>query len=356
MEVTPAFWRHKKVSITGLTGFKGAWLGLILKSFGAKVQGLSLAPEEASLFSYLKLNSHFDSLVQDIREPSSLTQKFNAFNPEIVFHMAAQSLVRESYQSPVETFETNVQGTVNVMEAVRHNPSIKSLVVITTDKCYENKETGQAYVESDPLGGHDPYSASKAACEIAVASYQRSFYAQLNKGLASARAGNVIGGGDFAKDRIVPDAYRAFSKNQKLQIRYPKAVRPWQHVLEPLSGYILLAEKLSVDPIKYSQAWNFGPDSSLTLPVEKLVSDFAKKWGANAGYEVLSAEHLHEATLLSLNCQKAKDQLGWQPVLNFDQTLDLTVSWYQTFQKTPENATQTTLSQIQNYIKIRTSS
>ncbi len=355
MEVTPAFWRDKKVCITGLTGFKGAWLGLILKSFGAKIQGLSLSPDETSLFSYLNLDSQIESLVQDIRDQEGLTKKLNTFNPEIVFHMAAQSLVRESYQSPVETFHTNVQGTVNVMEAVRHNSQIKTLVVVTTDKCYENKETGQAYVESDPLGGHDPYSASKAACEIAVGSYQKSFFAELKKGLASARAGNVIGGGDFAKDRIVPDAYRSFSKNKKLQIRYPKAVRPWQHVLEPLSGYILLAEKLSSDPLKYSQAWNFGPDSSLTLPVEKLVSDFANKWGSNAGYEVLSADHPHEATLLSLNCKKAKEFLGWQPVLDFDQTLDLTVSWYRAFKENPASATGVTLSQIQNYLKIRTS-
>lgn len=349
----PNFWNGKKVCITGITGFKGAWLALLLKKMGANVSGISLEPDNQSMFLKAQLGNHVDSQIQDIRDFSGLKQKLDSIRPDIVFHLAAQSLVRESYVTPAETFATNVQGTVNLLEAIRLNNYTQTTVVITSDKCYENKEWIWPYREADPLGGHDPYSASKGACEIATSSYTRSFFRGSGRGVASARAGNVIGGGDFAKDRIVPDAMRAFSSKETLLIRSPEAVRPWQHVLEPLSGYIQLAENLHKQPDAFSEAWNFGPSESLTVKVEQLVQELVKSWGSSARFEVTHSPKPHEATLLALDCSKARVKLGWEPVLNFDETVSMTVEWYKTVNEQPQAALSFSEVQLRDYMKKR---
>jgi CDP-glucose 4,6-dehydratase len=328
LAVTPAFWRSKRVLLTGHTGFKGAWLALWLHELGARVTGYSLNPPSTpSLFGTARLGELVDSRIADIRDLSHLAAVTRKAEPEVVFHLAAQSLVRPSYDDPVETFSTNVMGTVNLLEAVRHCPGVKAVVVVTSDKCYENRNLARGYVEGDPLGGHDPYSSSKACAEIVTAAYRRSFFDR-GAAIASARAGNVIGGGDWAKDRLLPDMVRAFGAGQAVRVRNPDATRPWQHVLDPLAGYLGLAERLVADGAAFDGAWNFGPESANTVTVAAVVEQVVRKWGGNARWEREGAPQPHEAKMLALDAAHARTALGWSPRLALGDAVDWTVDWY----------------------------
>ena len=323
-----AFWRGKRVLLTGHTGFKGAWLHFWLKQLGAHVQGLSLAPAtEPALFDLLANDGAHAKGIVDIRDRIAVLARVKAADPEIVFHLAAQPLVRAGYREPVETFETNVQGTVNLLDALRVAPDLRAIVVVTTDKVYENPESAEPFVEADPLGGHDPYSASKAAADVVTASYRRSFFLPRGVGLATARAGNVIGGGDWAADRLIPDAVRALTSGKVLDIRRPDAVRPWQHVLEPLGGYMLLAEKLWNAP-EAGPAYNFGPDPASTATVRAILEHSAPYFSlGNIGWGD-GSDGPHEAGLLTLDSTKAADELGFKPRFTLEQTIDRTWRWY----------------------------
>ena len=333
--VNPLFWRNKKVLVTGHTGFKGSWLSLWLAQKGAKVVGAALpVPTKSSLFSLANVEDVLErSVMLDIRDKDKLTRLVQKAKPQIVFHLAAQPLVRDSYKDPVATYETNVMGTVNVLEAVRATSAIRAVVNVTTDKCYENVESPRGYRETDPLGGYDPYSSSKACAEIVTAAYRRSFfhpneYMKHRVAIASARAGNVIGGGDWAKDRLVPDCIRAFSKSVDIVLRNPKAVRPWQHVLEPLSGYLMLAEKLFNDGKEFSSAWNFGPEQKDVWPVGEIAKTLCSLWGGSSRVKIATGRHLHEAGILLLDISKARRGLGWVPRLLVRDALGITVDWY----------------------------
>ncbi len=348
-----SFYKGKKVFVTGHTGFKGAWLSQILISLGAEVKGVSLAPNtEPSLYNLLDLGSKMQSVFADIRDGERLKKELTSFNPDIVFHLAAQPLVRLSYSEPALTFETNIMGTVNLLEAVRANPATRCVVNITSDKCYDNKETATPYKETDPMGGYDPYSASKGMMELLCASYRNSFFNPKDYGtkhataVATARAGNVIGGGDYALDRIVPDCARAISQNKEVVLRSPKATRPWQHVLEPLYGYLFLAEKMWTDK-SFAQGWNFGPDSSGVQTVEELVKVFISAWGKGS-YRVEANAALHEAKLLHLDITKVKTVLGWLPVYTFEQAAAQTALWYKAFYDGAD-IKEFTLKQIKEY-------
>ncbi len=271
--------------------------------------------------------------------------------PEIIFHLAAQPLVRQSYKDPLETYQTNILGTANLLEAARYVKSVRAVIIITSDKCYENKESNYAYKESDPLGGFDPYSSSKACAEIVTAAYRNSFFANSNVAIASARAGNVIGGGDWAADRLVPDCIKAWIKNKTVEIRYPQAIRPWQHVLEPLAGYIILAEKLYKDGNKFARAWNFGPDEKNTKNVAFVVGYLSKLWGKNAKWKVTAAKQPHEAMLLKLNCSMSKTKMPWKSRWNIKKTLEKTAQWYKTYLENPQSIIDTTIEQIVLYMK-----
>lgn len=339
-------YKDRKVLVTGHTGFKGSWLTLWLHHMGAKVTGLALAPDTTP--------SHWDLLQLDIpehhvdiRDAAALARAVSEIKPDIVFHLAAQSLVRRSYHIPADTWAVNVQGTVNLLDACRDVPSVQAIVAVTTDKCYENKETGQAYKETDRLGGHDPYSASKAAMEIAVASYRDSFFAKVGPLVATARAGNVIGGGDWALDRLVPDLARAQEKNEPLIIRSPNSTRPWQHVLEPLSGYLQLGQGLLEKKKDYAAAWNFGPDEKSALSVSALLDRMRPHW-PGMKWQVDEAPILHEAKMLQLDSTKARTELNWQPVLTLQQQLEMTADWYQAYH---EDKSVISAQQLQSYIK-----
>ena len=346
------FYKDKRVLVTGHTGFKGSWLSLWLSRLGAKVCGYSLAPDTTTnLFTIVDIAGKTEkSVIGSILDRKTLQQAFDDFQPEIVFHLAAQPLVRLSYAEPVLTYETNVIGSLNVLEAARKCGSVKAFVNVTTDKCYENRETGKNFEENDPFGGYDPYSSSKGCVEIMSASYRRSFLQSENSfAMATARAGNVIGGGDWALDRLVPDCIRAINKNGKIEIRSPRAVRPWQHVLEPLSGYMLLGEKLYAEGKKYAEGFNFGPneDSVLTVAdVAKKIVDFYGK-----GEVVIhKKDDLHEAGLLMLSIKKAARVLGWKPVLTAYEAIQNTAEWYRRFYA-GEKMTEFTLRQINDYQK-----
>lgn len=331
---TPVFWRGKRIFLTGHTGFKGAWLTLWLSLLGARVRGYALAPEsEPSMYMVLALDELCDSQLADIRDSTRLTQAIGDFQPEVVIHMAAQSLVRPSYRNPRETFEVNVQGTVNVLDACRHVDSVRAVVVVTTDKCYENRESLWAYREDDALGGHDPYSASKACAELVTTAYRRSFFCGKDTAaVATARAGNVIGGGDWSVDRIIPDAVRAFSAGQPLVVRNPEAVRPWQHVTGPLCGYLMLARALYEAGSEFAQAFNFGPASDQILPVRTLVEHAARAWGDGAAWEDHSEQAApHEASMLMLDPTRARHLLGWTPDNGVSRAIDKTVEWYKAY-------------------------
>lgn len=333
--MTPEFWRGKRVFLTGHTGFKGSWLSLWLQRLGAEVTGYSLAPPtEPSLFDAARVADGMTSLHGDVRDLTALREAMRRAGPEVVIHMAAQSLVRHSYAEPVETYAVNVMGTVNLLEAVRQTSGVKAVVNVTTDKCYENQEWVWAYRENEPMGGHDPYSNSKGCAELVTAAYRASFfnpaaYAQHGVALATARAGNVIGGGDWAKDRLIPDILAAFEKGQPVIIRNPHAIRPWQHVLEPLRGYLTLAEKLFDDGPAFSEAWNFGPTSEDARPVEWIVRQLAHQWAGEATWQIDGADHPHEASYLKLDISKAAHKLGWHPSVDLNGALGLIVDWNQ---------------------------
>lgn len=333
--MTPRFWQGKRVLVTGHTGFKGSWLSLWLHRMGAQVQGYSLdVPTRPSLFEAARVAEAVRHQTADVRDAAALLETMRAFAPEVVFHLAAQSLVRPSYENPVETYATNVMGTVHVLEAVRSAPSARAVVIVTSDKCYENLELARGYAETDRMGGRDPYSNSKGCAELVTAAYRSSFFDPARQGahragVASARAGNVIGGGDWSRDRLVPDVYRAVAANAPVRIRNPKAVRPWQHVLEPVAGYLLLAERLWEGP-QAAQGWNFGPPDEDARPVAEVMDRLRQLW-EGMRWELDRGAHPHEAMLLRLDCAKARRELGWKPRLRLDDALAWTVEWYKAF-------------------------
>lgn len=360
--MNPAFWHGKRVLITGHTGFKGSWLTLWLHHLGATLCGYALAPTAPpNLCEDIQLASICDSIVGDVRDLGTLTETIRSFQPDVVFHLAAQALVRTSYQNPVATYATNMMGTVHLLESVRHVPSVRVVVNVTSDKCYDNQSWHWAYRENDRLGGHDPYSASKACSELISQAYQSSFFRESHIKLATARAGNVIGGGDWAVDRLIPDMMRAFLQSEAVTIRYPNAVRPWQHVLEALSGYLHLAEALWNPPQPLSPGaslgWNFGPRGEDAQPVHWVADYVANVWGNAAPWQQDTQIHPHEAPVLRLDCTQAQQILGWRPCLTLPQTLDWTVSWYQAYQRFQRNPSassapdlrEMTLAQIREY-------
>ena len=326
------YFHNKKVFITGHTGFKGSWLAFLLNEMGANVMGFALPPATAvNHFDLLGLDKKIKHVVGDIRDASLLANTLNEFQPDFVFHLAAQALVRPSYEDPVVTFSTNVMGSVNLLDAVRQCESVRSLVYITSDKCYENVEWIWGYRENDELGGRDPYSASKAAAEIVFSSYARSFFEQRpSLGAATTRAGNVVGGGDWAVDRIIPDCIRAIEAGEPIRLRNPGATRPWQHVLEPIAGYLLLAARLYEEPLRWSGSWNFGPSTHEVRTVQNVAEVIIGHLGKGRIEIVESQTQLHEARLLQLNCDKAHQLLGWYPRWHAEQTLEATALWYKT--------------------------
>lgn len=344
-----SFWAGKRVLITGHTGFKGSWLAFWLKHVEAEVCGYALAPEnQPNLYENLGLETEINSVVGDVRNLADFEKTLDAFQPEIVFHLAAQSLVRKSYRDPVETYATNVIGTVNVLDAARRADSVKAIVVITTDKVYENKEWHWAYRENERLGGFDPYSNSKACAELAVAAYRNSFFAESSTLIATARAGNVIGGGDWSKDRLLPDVFRSLVFGESLEIRNPASIRPWQHALEPLNGYLMLAEKLCAGENRFADAWNFGPSDEDSREVGWILEEIRAVWNEPVNWQISESVQPHEARLLKLDSAKAKNELKWLPKLSLREALNLTVEWYQDF-KNKRDLRATTQRQIEFY-------
>lgn len=348
------FWKGRRVFLTGHTGFKGSWLSLWLESLGAEVTGYALAPPtDPSLFEEAHVADGIRSIVGDICNLVALQEAMQASRPEIVIHMAAQPLVRYSYQNPVETYATNVMGTVHLLEAVRNTSSVKAVVIITTDKCYENREWVWGYREHEPMGGYDPYSNSKGCAELVCSAYRSSFfnpsaYTEHGVALASVRAGNVIGGGDWAQDRLIPDILTAFEQGKSVHIRNPHAIRPWQHVLEPLRGYLTLAERLFEYGPGYAEGWNFGPNDEDAKPVGWIVQRMAEMWGENTSWQIDPGEHPHESTYLKLDISKARGRLDWHPTLRLDDALKLIIDWAKQRQAGTD-IRQLTLTQIQTY-------
>lgn len=347
------FYKNKRVLITGHTGFKGSWLCIWLCALGATVIGYGLDPyTEDDNFVVSGLDNKVIDIRGDIRDCEKLERIFAKYKPEIIFHLAAQALVKESYENPKETYETNVMGTLNVMECIKNSISVKVSIMVTTDKCYKNIEQIWGYREDDPMGGYDPYSSSKGCAEILIDSYRNSFinpkdYKTHGKSIASARAGNVIGGGDWSRDRIIPDCIRALKENKDIEIRNPGAIRPWQHVLEPLNGYLLLASKMYEDGVSYCSGWNFGPNSDSIVSVGNIVETIIKKWGSGKCLDVSRHNAPHEANLLKLDCTKAKTYLKWSPKLNVDEAIKLTVDWYKEFND--KDMFDLCLNQIKSY-------
>lgn len=338
-------YHNRKVLITGHTGFKGSWLTLMLEKLGADLTGISLKPEtEPNHFNLLSLN--LNNYFQNLTDFQKTLKILHKHEPEIVFHLAAQALVRRSYKDPLQTWQSNIIGTANLLEACRQTSSVKAVIIITTDKCYENQEWLWGYRENDQLGGHDPYSTSKACAELIAASYRQSFFSETHSPLiATVRAGNVIGGGDWAEDRLIPDLVRAFTNKQTLKIRYPQAVRPWQHVLEPLSGYLLLGQKLLEEQKELATAFNFGPDYASNRTVEDVLTLFQKSW-PGLTWEQEQALQPHEAGFLYLDCSKAKQMLKWKPLWDFETAISKTALWYQHYY---EHNSVLTLQQLEEY-------
>jgi CDP-glucose 4,6-dehydratase len=353
------FWPNKKVLITGSTGFKGSWLTTMLYELGADIYGYALQPNTTpSMFRLLSLDKKINFQIGDIRDLNNLSEFINKINPEIVFHLAAQPLVLYSYQNPIETYHTNVLGLVNLLEVIRHNKGIKAVINVTSDKCYENKEWVWGYRENEPMGGYDPYSNSKGCAELVTACYQKSYFNinEFNQThstlLASARAGNVIGGGDWASNRLIPDMIKSVLNKEIVRIRNPYAIRPWQHVVEPLSGYLTLAKHLYNGEVQYSSPWNFGPNLEDAKPVEYIISRLCNLWGDNANWQLdINKNYQHEANYLKLDCSKANNILHWHPKWNLDTTLDKIIQWYKVYQQNGD-LYQITKDQIYQYMEL----
>lgn len=354
LAVNAAFWNGRRVLLTGHTGFKGSWLSLWLQSMGAQVTGYALAaPTNPSLFEVAEVAKGMTSIVGDIRDLELMRKVFAEQRPEIVIHMAAQALVRHSYVEPVETYSTNVMGTVNVLEAIRTTSSVKAVVNVTSDKCYDNREWVWGYRENEAMGGFDPYSSSKGCAELVTAAYRNSYfhpdkYQTHGVALASGRAGNVIGGGDWAEDRLIPDIVRAIAQGKPVNIRNPHAIRPWQHVLEPLSGYLVLAQKLFEEGTSYAEGWNFGPNDEDAKPVEWIVDKLTKTWGEGASWVLDGGNHPHEAHYLKLDCSKAKTRLGWHPRWHLEDALGAIIEWQRAY-RDGKDMRELTLRQIDAY-------
>lgn len=347
--INPNFWQGKRVLLTGHTGFKGGWLSLWLQSMNAELLGVALnPPTQPALFDVARVREGMEHQIADIRDYEKIKSLMAAFKPEIVIHMAAQPLVRLSYQSPVETYATNVMGTVHVLEAARHVDTVRAIVNITTDKCYENKEWSWGYRENEPMGGHDPYSSSKGCAELVSNAYRKSFLSGQGVALATARAGNVIGGGDWASDRLVPDTLSALERNEPVLIRNPHAIRPWQHVLEPLSGYLMLAQSLYEHGQLDAEGWNFGPRDEDAKPVQWIVEHLCDAWGNGSTWSLQKGEHPHEANFLKLDISKARQRLQWSPRWSLDVALSHIVDWHRAWLAN-ENMRSVCLQQIANY-------
>lgn len=350
------FWKNKRVLITGHTGFKGSWLSVWLQKLGAEVTGYAHQPEgNPNMFSVAKIENGMNSIIADVQDLNSLISCIKNSRPEIIIHMAAQSLVKTSYDEPVETYATNVMGTVNVLEAVRCSQGVKAVVIVTSDKCYHNHGSVRGYQEDDPMGGYDPYSSSKGCAELVTSAYRNSYfnvqdYSQHGVAIASVRAGNVIGGGDWSENRLIPDMIKGFMKNEPVMIRNPDATRPWQHVLEPLEGYLALSEKLYIEGEKYAEGWNFGPEKEDTKPVSWLADSLTKHWGGGVSWKQDASYHPHEAHCLMLDSSKAREQLKWLPRLPLDTALKWTVEWYKTYidNKNIREYTEHQISRYQN--------
>lgn len=351
-EVNSSFWKGKKVFLTGHTGFKGSWMSLWLQSMGAVVKGYALTPPtNPSLFYEAKVSDNMESVIGDIRDLELMKKNMVSFNPEVLIHMAAQPLVRLSYNEPIDTYTTNVIGTVNVLEAARSCTNLKAIVSVTTDKCYENKEWPWGYRENESMGGHDPYSSSKGCAELVTSAYRRSFFNSSNTAsVASARAGNVIGGGDWAEDRLIPDILRAFEKTNPVIIRNPLSTRPWQHVLEPLSGYLVLAEQLYNNGDEFAEAWNFGPKDEDCKSVRWILDKMVMSWGNGAHWELDKNNNPHEAGFLKLDCSKAGTKLNWYPKWDLEHTLKVIVNWHQDW-RNGKFVKENCLEEIKSYSK-----
>lgn len=355
MEINTNFWKNKSVFITGHTGFKGSWISLFLQHLGANVTGYALEPNtEKNIFNIANVKCNMNSVISDIRDYDSLLVEIKNAEPEIIFHMAAQPLVRESYSHPIETYDINLMGTINLLNICREITSIRSVINVTTDKCYENKEWIWGYREDEPMGGYDPYSSSKACSEIATASFRRSYfnkdnYANHGVGIATARAGNVIGGGDWSKDRLIPDIINSIAENKELKIRNLMSTRPWQHVLEPIYGYLILAEKLYSHGADYSEAWNFGPESFNIVSVQNILDKLNNLFSNKIIWSEDNSVNPHEASLLSLDISKAKNRLNWHPNFSIDKTLELVVDWHKNFLDN-QNMREFSISQIKYFL------
>jgi len=349
--------KNKTVLVTGHTGFKGSWLCIWLKELGANIVGYALKPyTERDNFVVTNLQDKISHLIGDIRDFQVLRKVFEEYQPEFVFHLAAQPLVRESYKNPKATYDINIGGTVNVLECCRLTDSVRVIINVTSDKCYENKEWIWGYRENDPMGGYDPYSSSKGCSELITAAYRRSYFnaedfTSCKKSLASARAGNVIGGGDWQKDRIIPDCIRALESNKPIEIRNPNATRPWQHVLEPLSGYLLLAYRMYEEPLKFSGAWNFGPNYDSVIPVGEVADKVVACWGNGSWVDLSDENPPHEAKLLSLDISKARSYLKWGHIWNIDKTIEKTVAWYKEYKN--EDSYRICVNQIEEFAGLR---
>ena len=343
------FWRGKKVFLTGHTGFKGSWLSLWLLNLGAELKGYSLEPNtNPSLYNSLKLKENIESDIKDIRNFEEIKNSMTSFNPDILFHMAAQPLVRDSYKDPLYTFETNVMGTANLLEVSKFCSNLKTIIIGTTDKCYENDERSSAYTETDAMGGKDPYSASKGCAELVTSSYRNSFMTEIKKGISSVRAGNVIGGGDWSKDRLIPDILRSFEEGKKLSIRNPDAVRPWQYVLEPLCGYLMLAQNLYEDFKNFSTPFNFGPNIYDSKSVEWIVKKMSNYWPSSQ-WDIFTNDSLEESQHLTLNADKAKKLLKWEPKIRLEESLDKIYKWHMEFKIDPMKIKDFSISEIEEY-------